>query len=104
MLYVLRLDDLSADPLAAQEFVHREGLAALRTALAGGRHSVLVLPNGTDADRDWRRALARDLARAYAPIRINIIAGGDPIAIDAAIAYLDTAEGVTGQYLPLSGK
>jgi len=53
---------------------------------------------------DWRRAVARDLARAAAPARVNLIAGDDQRAIVAALAFLEDARGVTGQYLPLDGQ
>jgi hypothetical protein len=41
------------------------------------------------------------LAREAAPLRVNAVAGSDPAAIEAALAYLAAADGVTGQYLPL---
>ncbi len=49
---------------------------------------------------DWRRAVARDLARAYAPKRVNVVGGND---LAATLDYLAGAPGVTGQYLPLDG-
>ncbi|NNC60498.1 MAG: hypothetical protein HKO05_10975 [Erythrobacter sp.] len=62
---------------------------------------VLLLPHAAYDHDDWRRAVARDLARAFAPCRVNVIGGGDAPSQEATIAYLENAPGVTGQYLPL---
>lgn len=47
----------------------------------------------------WRGALAADLAREYAPKRVNVAAGPKTDAFDALLEYLEDAPGVTGQYL-----
>lgn len=49
----------------------------------------------------WRLAAVQNLAREAAPLRINAVASDDPAAITAALAHLASAEGLTGQYLPL---
>ena len=60
---------------------------------------VIVLPSaGTDHD-DWRRTVARDLARAHTPKRVNVVGASDPEAARELLAYLRDAPGVTGQYL-----
>jgi hypothetical protein len=41
------------------------------------------------------------LAREHALLRVNGVESADEAAISAAQAYLATAPGVTGQYLPL---
>lgn len=61
----------------------------------------IVLPPAPSAHDDWRRALSRDLARAHAPLRVNVIGGGSEGARSATLAYLSDAPGVTGQYLAL---
>ena len=64
---------------------------------------VLVLPDAPQNHRDWRRAAVGAMARAAAPARVNMVSGGDRLATEAAIAYLEAAPGITGQYLPLNG-
>ena len=63
---------------------------------------LLVLPPAAHDHADWRRAAVRDLARAQAPGRVNMAAGEDGAALDAARAYLCAAPGITGQYLELA--
>ncbi len=46
----------------------------------------------------------QDLAREAAPKRVNGIAGDDNEAIAAALAWLASAPGVTGQLLAVDGK
>lgn len=63
----------------------------------------IVLPHaGADHD-DWRCALALDLAREYAPKRVNIVRASDPSSAEPLLAYLRDAPGVTGQYLQAHG-
>jgi undecaprenyl diphosphate synthase len=45
------------------------------------------------------QALARDLARAATPKRVNVVAGAPGEARAAALHFLSDASGVTGQYL-----
>ncbi len=73
------------------------------TSPASGRGECLTLifAPAAHAHRDWREAAIATLARAQAPNRINGIASDDEPAIAAALAYLDSAGGITGQYLPL---
>ena len=49
----------------------------------------------------WRLAAVQMLAREYAPARVNAVSGGAAAARAAALPYLETADGITGQYLPL---
>jgi hypothetical protein len=58
----------------------------------------IILPPASKAHDDWRRALARDLAREYAPKRANVIAAsaGEPLA--QMLQFLSDAPGVTGHY------
>ena len=98
----LRIDALPPAPLdAAAEFhcAHLDHARELRSGENDAR--AIILPAAPKDHDDWRRALARDLARAYAPKRVNVVGGGDTAAISAMLAYLRDAPGITGQYLPL---
>jgi hypothetical protein len=59
----------------------------------------IILPLAGHDHRDWRLALARDLAREVAPKRVNILAGAAGEALAASLRFLTDAPGVTGQYL-----
>jgi len=93
---------LPGNPLdAAGAFMafHLENARALLaepdcTALA------IILPPAGREHRDWRLALARDLAREAAPKRVNIVAGAPGEQRTAILSFLADAPGVTGQYLP----
>ncbi len=94
---------LSSQPIAAAQAFYRECLPDILDHLASSRgHLCLFLPAENSDHDDWRRAAARDLAREYAPSRVNLIGGGDASARAEALAYLRDAPGITGQYLPLS--
>lgn len=76
-------------------------LEAARRILADPDTSALaiVLPPAPHDHRDWRLALARDLAREGAPRRVNVLAGTPGPAREATLRFLADAPGVTGQYL-----
>lgn len=76
-------------------------LEAARRILADPDTSALaiVLPPAPHDHRDWRLALARDLAREAAPRRVNVLAGTPGPAREATLRFLADAPGVTGQYL-----
>jgi hypothetical protein len=101
---VLRIDALPVAPLDAAEAFHCEWLSRIRSMLNDCDSMVVVLSPAGQDHADWRRAAARDVAREAAPRRVNLIGGDDDAAIAAALAYLDAAPGVTGQYLPLDGQ
>ena len=102
---VLHIAGLPSGALAAAAEFHATWLEQVRTLLEERHTSVaIVVPPASYDHADWRRAVARDLASAAAPVRVNVTAGDDPRAIAAALAYLATAPGVTGQYLPLEGE
>ncbi len=61
----------------------------------------IVLPPAPSDHDDWRRTLARDLARAHAPVRVNVIGGEPGTARDTTLDFLAAAPGVTGQYCPV---
>lgn len=105
MQAVLRIEGLPIGALDAAAEFHRIWLAQARDALRGEADSlVIVIPLAPTDHRDWRRGIARDLARELAPKRVNLVAGDDPDAIAATLEYLGRAPGVTGQLLPVSGQ
>ena len=70
--------------------------------LDGSAPSLTVIFAAADhTHRGWRLAAVQALAREHAPARVNAVAGGNATSIAAALAYLDAADGVTGQYLVL---
>ena len=62
---------------------------------------VLIFPPADHTHRAWRLAAVQGLARELAPRRVNALASADEAAISAGLAYLESAAGLTGQYLPL---
>jgi len=101
---VLTVETLPAEPLAASAQFQANHLAEAERMLADegtGALAICLPPGGTDHD-DWRRTLARDLARSRAPKRVNVIGGTGGAACEEALAYLADAPGITGQYIPLS--
>lgn len=102
MQEVLRVVELPQAPLDASAVFHADHLDEAMAALEGeaGELAIVLPPAASDHD-DWRRALARDLARKYAPKRANVLGGGSEAATEAMLAYLRAAPGITGQYLPL---
>ncbi len=103
MQAVLTIDDLPDGALDAAARFHARWLPEIRTVLEDREVAslVLVLPSAGYDHADWRRAAARDLARASAPVRVNIVGGGSEADVEATLAYLGDAPGVTGQYCPL---
>ncbi|HOB14209.1 MAG TPA: hypothetical protein PK680_11210 [Novosphingobium sp.] len=94
-----RLDDRPS--LAVAQF-HAQYLPQIAVILGQGDGALtLTFPPADHTHRAWRLAAVQSLAREYAPIRVNAICGGSDAARAAAIAYLDRADGLTGQYLPL---
>ena len=97
------IDALPDSPLAASASFFAEHLERSHALISGDAEALaIILPAaGTDHD-NWRRALARDLAREYAPKRVNIV-GANQASLGETLAYLADAPGVTGQYCPLHG-
>lgn len=93
--------DLPESGIAASAAFHRDHLEAARALI--GRDDAdslaIVLPAASSDHRDWRTALARDLARAHTPVRVNVIASTDAEKLVSTLHYLASAKGVTGQYL-----
>ena len=99
---IIEVGDLPADPLAAASAFHRDRLSPVRDALFAGRDVALILPFADHTHTEWRRSAVAMLARAHAPRRVNMVAGGAGAAVPI-VAYLEQAPGVTGQYLPAHG-
>lgn len=103
MQLAVRIDDLPEGALDAAELFHCTWRARLDAALADADELAIILPPATHQHGDWRKAAARDLARAHTPKRVNIVVGEDQPAISAVLAYLEKAPGVTGQVLSVDG-
>ena len=101
-LAVLQIAELPQAPLDAAMVFHAEHLSDACDVLEDDEAQLLIVqlpPAGKDHD-DWRRALARDLARKYAPKRVNVISAAADETAEPLLAYLVDAPGVSGQYLP----
>ncbi|MBU7581024.1 MAG: hypothetical protein KAF27_11250 [Porphyrobacter sp.] len=92
------LPDAPLDAATAFMALHLEAARALLADPATTALAILLPPAAHD-HRDWRLALARDLAREAAPSRVNVVAGLPGEARDATLGFLANAPGVTGQYL-----
>lgn len=92
------LPDAALDAAGAFMAVHLAAARALLADPATSALAIVLLPASYD-HRDWRLALARDLAREAAPARVNIVAGHPGAALAATLRFLSDAPGVTGQYL-----
>jgi len=98
---IIPIIDLPADPLgAAVKFYSlelpriRQNLHAVMTA-----DVVLVFRPAGHEHHAWRLAAVQGLAREFAPVRVNGVAGDDEIAVNDAGLFLNAAPGITGQFL-----
>ena len=96
----LRVEGLPVGALEAAAVFHAEWLPKAREMLSEG-HLVLIFPRADHTHRAWRLAAVQGLTHEYAPLRVNAVASDSAAAIAAALRYLASAPGVTGQYLPL---
>lgn len=98
---VYEVTQLPEGGIAASAAFMAEHLEPARAAIGRGEEDSLaiILPAASSDERDWRTALARDLARAHTPARVNVIAGTHAEKLAALLGYLANAKGVTGQYL-----
>jgi hypothetical protein len=97
------VEGLSQGALTAAAQFHAEILPQALTVLVGGEDVVLAFPAADHTHKGWRLAVVQQLARDAAPLRVNALSGGDDAALGAAVAYLASAPGVTGQLLALDG-
>ena len=99
---VRRIAGLPDEPLdAAAHFFAHEVPQIGRGGEATAAALLIVFEPADHAHEAWRRAAVQELARTLAPRRINAVATGSDAAIASAQAFLLSAPGVTGQYLPL---
>ena len=99
---LIAVDDLPGDPLAAASVFDQHWLPYAEEALAEGDDLTIAFPPTDHTHRAWRVAVVQGLARKYAPLRVNAVAG-EGAALAEAERHLAAAPGVTGQYLPLDG-
>jgi hypothetical protein len=101
---LLRVGVLPGDALSASARFHAEVLPKVLSELEQGETVTLAFAPADYTHRSWRLAVVQGLARQFAPVRVNALASDDEGAIAATLAYLEAAEGVTGQLLQLDGK
>lgn len=89
---------LPARALEASAAFYADHLGAARAAMGEDDLVILLPPAGYD-HTDWRRALARDLAREYAPARVNVVGATDLGQRRTLLQFLSGAKGVSGHYL-----
>jgi hypothetical protein len=97
----LQVPPLTDLPSAAAVLFHGEVMGQAAGLLSQADCLTLIFPPADHTHRAWRLAAVQALAREHAPARINAVAGGSEAAVAAALAYLEAADGLTGQYLPL---
>jgi hypothetical protein len=98
---IIPIEDLTEAPLdAAADFcaIH---LPEIRHNVRASPASnlVIVFAAAGPEHRAWRLAAIQELAREFAPIRVNGVAGNGKFERDEAIFFLNGAAGVTGQIL-----
>lgn len=98
----IAVDDLPGEPLAAASVFDQHWLPYAEETLAAGDHLMLAFAPADHTHRAWRLAVVTGLARKYAPLRVNGVAGEGAALVEAR-RYLAAAPGVTGQYLSLDG-
>ena len=99
---IFRVEARADDPLAAAAAFYAGDLKRIAGAVQD--HLMLVFPPADHRHRGWRVAIVQQLARDFAPSRVNAVASDDEAAIAAAHQYLETAPAITGHYLPLDGE
>jgi hypothetical protein len=100
MQRTLQANSLPDRPLDAATAFMALYLSQARTLLEATDTTALaiILPPAGKGHSDWRRALARDLAREYPPKRANVIAAHPGEACEQLLRFLSDAPGVTGHY------
>ncbi len=100
MVAVLMIEELPDCAVEAAARFYSHYLPPVLEALEHGASALAIcLPPAAQDHDDWRRAVARDLARAHAPKIVNCVSGHNGPTLDAILAYLADAPGLTGQYL-----
>ena len=93
------IEDLPDSAIDAAAAFYEHHLQDTRRMLEEADALAICLPPAPYDHDEWRRTLARDLARAHAPKRVNVIGTPPGGTQEAMLAYLRNAPGVTGQYL-----
>ncbi len=102
---LLRITGLPAAPLDAAAAFHSLWLLQVRAALIGTADEclTLVFAPADHSHRGWRLAAVQELAREFAPRRVNALVGEAHQGLSAALALLEPCQGITGQLLALDG-
>jgi hypothetical protein len=102
---LLRITRLPAASLDAAAAFHAEWVARIPAALPNSTEECLtvVFPPADHSHRGWRLAAVQELAREFAPRRVNAVVCGDEAGLSAALALLEPCQGITGQLLALDG-
>ena len=102
---LLRITGLPAAPLDAAALFHAEWVPRIRSEQAQCEDECLTLifSSADHSHRGWRLAVVQELAREFAPRRINALACEDEQGLSAALALLEPCQGITGQLLVLDG-
>ena len=102
MLY--EIESLPECALEAAKLFHATHLDIIETTLGLSESGfIVVFPPADHSHRAWRLAAVQELARKFAPIRVNAIEGDNGPALLAARDYVENAPGLTGQLLKLDG-
>lgn len=102
---LFRVGALPEDALDAAASFYADIVPQLRRELEKVEASLVIgFEPAAYTHNGWRLSAIQQLARDYAPLRINAVASDEEEAIAAAVAFLEQAEGVTGQLMPLDGE
>ncbi len=99
---IFRVGAVGNEPLAAASAFYRDDLPRIVEEVRD--HLLLVFPPADHNHRGWRLAVVQQLARQFAPIRVNAVASDDAAAIAAAARYIEDSPAITGHYLALDGE
>jgi|TARA_R100000049_G_C1941454_1_gene85698 hypothetical protein len=99
---IIRVERLPGPALDAAAAFHAHWAQQVGAAAIDSEFVILVMDPAPFDHADWRRAAARDLARAHADNCINIVAGLEGAALARMVEFLGRAPAITGQYLPLA--
>ena len=102
MLYEIEtLPDSALDAAKLFHATHLDGIE--NTVNLSGGSFIVAFPPADHSHRAWRLAAIQELARRFAPIRVNGIESDHCPAKLAARDYIENAPGLTGQLLKLDG-
>ena len=99
---IVRVERLPGAALDAAAAFHAHWAQQVRDAARDSEFVIVVLDPAPFDHADWRRAAARDLARAHADNCINIVAGLEGAALARMVEFLGRAPAIPGQSLPLA--